>query len=286
MCASVAMHGRRPRAAALAFLSPAPLAGRAGRAATAAARAPRRPADVARARAGGGGGGGGGGAARLAKEEYVLRMRGTLRDRCVGSDCEFWREMQREARGAAAEEPLLASFMFATVLNHRSLREALAFHLANKLASSAIPATQLMRLFGECMEGEGEEVVKQDMLAVMERDPACTRFIDCLCYFKGFHALQAYRIAHSLWRAGRVAVAYHLQAQVSKELQVDIHPAAVIGPGAFFDHATGCRRCKYCITFKQEWLTARKEAHRAHKLSTESRRPRLHRRFNSPHAMT
>jgi serine O-acetyltransferase len=81
--------------------------------------------------------------------------------------------------------------------------------------------------------------VERDMLAVMERDPACVRFIDCLCYYKGFHALQAYRIAHALWKAGRIAVAYHLQAQVSKELQVDIHPAAVIGPGAFFDHATG-----------------------------------------------
>jgi serine O-acetyltransferase len=218
-----------------------------------------------------------------------------------------WELMRREARAAAAEEPLLASFMFATVLNHRSLPSALAFHLANKLASSAIPATQLMRLFTDVLAGEVELAggakdhhhqphlhqpphnppsnqlrssglvhqdqqqdqqqreadvysdyaisadanrrsqlaakmehhLRLDILAVMERDPACNRFIDCLCYYKGFHALQAHRIAHELWCAGKVALAYHLQSQVSKELQVDIHPAAVIGPGAFFDHATG-----------------------------------------------
>jgi serine O-acetyltransferase len=174
-----------------------------------------------------------------------------------------WELLRCEARTAAAEEPLLASFMFATVLNHRSLQSALAFHLANKLASPAIPATQLMRLFAdvfagevqlaggakdERLEGTGRDAhlaakmdhhLRLDLLAVMERDPACTRFIDCLCYFKGFHALQAYRVSHELWLSGKVALAYHLQSQVSKELQVDIHPAAVIGPGAFFDHATG-----------------------------------------------
>lgn len=83
------------------------------------------------------------------------------------------------------------------------------------------------------------DVLRRDLLAVMERDPACTRFIDALLYFKGFHALQAHRVAHILWVAGRTPLAFHLQSQVSKELQVDIHPAARIGPGVFFDHATG-----------------------------------------------
>lgn len=149
--------------------------------------------------------------------------------------------MQVEARQAAEGEPLLASFLFATVLNHRSLHNALAFHLANKLASPAMPSTMLMRLFLDTIDSDPSfcENVRLDLLAVMERDPACTRFIDALLYFKGFHALQAYRVAHSLWKQGRIPLAYHLQSQVSKELQVDIHPAAVIGPGAFFDHATG-----------------------------------------------
>ncbi|CAN8075277.1 unnamed protein product [Agarophyton chilense] len=149
--------------------------------------------------------------------------------------------MQEEARQAAADEPLLASFLFATVLNHASLHQALAFHLANKLASPAMPSTILMRVFQDSMSSSVQfcESVRADLLAVMERDPACTRFIDALLYFKGFHALQAHRVAHILWGQGRMPLAYHLQSQVSKELQVDMHPAARIGSGVFVDHATG-----------------------------------------------
>lgn len=175
------------------------------------------------------------------KRRYISHLRETLSTRCAKADNAFWSAMQAEARHAAEGEPLLASFLFSTILNHRSLNNALAFHLANKLASPAMPSTLLMMLFQDTIANDTAfcENVRHDLLAVMERDPACTHFIDALLYFKGFHALQAYRVAHSLWNQGRIPLAYHLQSQVSKELQVDIHPAAVIGAGAFFDHATG-----------------------------------------------
>ena len=60
-----------------------------------------------------------------------------------------------------------------------------------------------------------------------------------MLYFKGFHALETYRIAHALWQAGRKDFALYLQSLTSRFLQVDIHPAAVIGKGIMFDHATG-----------------------------------------------
>lgn len=157
-------------------------------------------------------------------------------------DDAMWSAMQLEARNAAEEEPLLASFLFATVLNHESLSVALAFHLANKLKSGTMPSTLLMRLFLDVLNTDPDLVqcMRQDLLAVMERDPACTRLIDALLYFKGFHALQSYRIAHSLISLqSRSSLAYHLQSQVSKIFQVDIHPRAIIGSGAFIDHATG-----------------------------------------------
>jgi len=83
------------------------------------------------------------------------------------------------------------------------------------------------------------QAIRCDLAAVLERDPACTRFVDALLYFKGFSALQAYRVANYLWRKQQYPLAQYLQSQVSKELQVDIHPAATIGPGFFMDHATG-----------------------------------------------
>lgn len=176
------------------------------------------------------------------KARYLARLKRTIESDCVRNADMFWAALQAEAREAAEGEPLLASFLFSSVLNHDTLLSALAFHLANKLASSQMPSTLLMRLFESVMQADASGFcvsVRRDLLAVAERDPADTRFIDALLYFKGFHALQTHRIAHALWRQGRIPLAYHLHSQVCKELQVDIHPAASIGQGLFIDHATG-----------------------------------------------
>ena len=58
-------------------------------------------------------------------------------------------------------------------------------------------------------------------------------------YFKGFSAIQGYRIAHRAWEAGERAYALWLQSRCSQQFGVDIHPAAVIGPAVIIDHATG-----------------------------------------------
>ncbi|GAB0494801.1 hypothetical protein MMPV_006097 [Pyropia vietnamensis] len=153
----------------------------------------------------------------------------------------FWASMQAEARAAATEEPLLASFLYATVLNHPTLTDALSFHLANKLASTDMPATLLQTLFRRTLAGAPDAcaTLRADLVAVATRDPACDATIEALLYFKGFHALQVYRIAHMLYKAERREMAYFLQSLASRVLHVDIHPGAVIGPGAFLDHATG-----------------------------------------------
>ena len=78
-----------------------------------------------------------------------------------------------------------------------------------------------------------------DVVAVTERDPACTSHLDPLLWFKGFHALQTHRAAHWLWRQGRQALAHYLQSRASEIFQVDIHPAARMGSGIFLDHGTG-----------------------------------------------
>jgi serine O-acetyltransferase len=96
-------------------------------------------------------------------------------------------------------------------------------------------------LFNEVITAEPAlgESFRADLMAVAKRDPACRRLIEPLLYFKGFHALETYRIAHSLWEAGRKDFALYLQSLTSRFLQVDIHPAAIIGKGIMFDHATG-----------------------------------------------
>ena len=78
---------------------------------------------------------------------------------------------------------------------------------------------------------------RADIMAVFERDPACHRLIQPLLYFKGFQALQAYRVGHWLWTEGRRDMAYYVQMRVSEVFGVDIHHAARIGKGIMIDHA-------------------------------------------------
>ncbi|MDE5284957.1 MAG: serine O-acetyltransferase, partial [Candidatus Blochmannia sp. A2] len=58
-------------------------------------------------------------------------------------------------------------------------------------------------------------------------------------YFKGFHALESYRISHYLWGEKKYELSLYLQSQISYIFSVDIHPAAKIGSGIMIDHATG-----------------------------------------------
>jgi serine O-acetyltransferase len=78
-----------------------------------------------------------------------------------------------------------------------------------------------------------------DIKATRERDPACNSYSTPFLFYKGFQALQVYRIAHWLWSEQRHTLAFFLQNQMTNIFAVDIHPAATIGCGVMFDHATG-----------------------------------------------
>ena len=103
-----------------------------------------------------------------------------------------WDAMRMEARKEAEREPLLVSFLFSSILNHDSLESALAFHLANRLASPSMISTQIMSLCLEAFNNSPQlrDYLRADIMAVRERDPACTCLPDVFLYFKGFHALQ------------------------------------------------------------------------------------------------
>ena len=86
---------------------------------------------------------------------------------------------------------------------------------------------------------EWGSILRVDIQAFYDRDPACTRFLEPVLYFKGFHAIQTYRLANWLWKQGRHDFALYLQSRSSSVFQTDINPAARIGKGIFLDHATG-----------------------------------------------
>lgn len=151
-----------------------------------------------------------------------------------------WARLRVEAAAASAEEPILASFLNAAILRHDNFADALAYRLAAKLADAQLDTMLAHDVALEAIKADPEivEQASADMLAVDERDPASVSLLQPFLYFKGFHSLQAYRVAHWLWNEGRQTLAFHLQSRISERFGLDIHPAARIGKGVMIDHAT------------------------------------------------
>ncbi len=152
-----------------------------------------------------------------------------------------WPRMRVEAAADAAREPALASFLYANVLNHGSFEAALSFRLAQKVSDADMNAMIWRDVCDEAYRDEPAivEAALADILAVFERDPACSEHVQPFLYFKGYLSLQAQRVANWLWRHDRAPLALYLQSRMSEIFQVDIHPATKIGKGVFIDHATG-----------------------------------------------
>ena len=152
-----------------------------------------------------------------------------------------WMQVRDEAQAVVANEPALAGFLSATILANDSLERALSARLAQLLESADLGAMYIRGLFDEAISGDPDiaQSVRADIVATLDRDPACTRVIEPLLYLKGFQAVQTYRVARWLWTHGRHDLALFLQSRGSKVFGVDIHPAARIGRGIFVDHATG-----------------------------------------------
>lgn len=153
----------------------------------------------------------------------------------------IWAALREEAETLVVREPALASFVHATILNHERLEDALSYHLAKKIGSEDLPPMTAREIFEEAMaDAPGIGIaVRADLSAVFERDPACHSYLEAFLFYKGFHALQCYRIAHWLWSQGRHAMALFFQSRISQEFAVDVHPAARLGKGLMIDHATG-----------------------------------------------
>jgi len=153
----------------------------------------------------------------------------------------IWGRIRSEAEDIVRLEPELATFIYSTVLHHARLEDSVVHRLAERLDHSAISGDLIRQTYGEalCDDPDIGNAFRADLVAVYDRDPATSRFIDPLLYFKGFHALQSHRLAHWLYRKGRRDFAYYLQSISSSEFQTDINPAAKIGRGIFLDHATG-----------------------------------------------
>src|SRR5665647_1384889 len=152
-----------------------------------------------------------------------------------------WTRIRQEAEDAARREPELATFLYENVLHHDSLEGAVIHRVSERLGNSDVSGDLIRQAYGDALDDQPAigEAFRADIVATIDRDPATTRLMEPVLYYKGFHAIQTHRLANWLLGKGRKDFALYLQSRSSAVFQCDINPAAKIGRGIFLDHATG-----------------------------------------------
>ncbi|GAB5436692.1 serine O-acetyltransferase [Falsiruegeria mediterranea] len=150
-----------------------------------------------------------------------------------------WDQITTEAQEAVRSEPLMGGLVHACILHHKSLEKALSYRIAAKLASNEMSMVVLREIADTAYQENPDlvEAARADLVAVYERDPACYRLLQPILYFKGYQAMQGYRVGHWLWSQGKRDLAYFFQMRISEIFGIDIHPGARIGRGIMIDHA-------------------------------------------------
>ena len=119
----------------------------------------------------------------------------------IASAGSLWQAIRHEVKLRADFEPIMSTFFHATVLNHDTFEGALSFLLAGKLDSAVVSSMAIREIIEEAYRKEPSIIraAEIDIKAIRERDPACNSYSTPLLFYKGFHALQSYRVAHWLW---------------------------------------------------------------------------------------
>ncbi|MEY3660875.1 MAG: serine O-acetyltransferase [Pseudomonadota bacterium] len=162
---------------------------------------------------------------------------------------DLWNTIRKEISELILHEPEMGTFFSRRVLQYESLGGALGDLLALALATEDVPQSTLRTVIAEAYRKDASilQCTENDLLATRSRDPAVRYYSTAMLFFKGFQALQAWRIAHWLWLQERSSMALWLQSRISEVFTVDIHPAARIGSGILVDHATGIVIGETCV---------------------------------------
>jgi serine O-acetyltransferase len=154
---------------------------------------------------------------------------------------QLWQAVRREAETIADADPVLARSLSRSILDHPDLGSALAFQIGQRLGADDDERERFARVANEAFAAAPElvDAASLDLQGIVSHDPAVTALLPPLLNFKGFVALQAWRVQNWLWQRGRHDFARMMQSASSERLQVSIHPSAAIGTSVFLDHATG-----------------------------------------------
>ncbi|MGY8633634.1 serine acetyltransferase [Bradyrhizobium sp. 14AA] len=153
----------------------------------------------------------------------------------------LWRRLRSEAESAAAADPVFGKALAGAILAHDDFAAALADLIGQRLGSGATEPARFTSFARDAFRSQPDliETASRDLQAIALRDPAIAELLPPLLHYKGYVALQAWRVSHWLWHCGQIDAALLFQNEASNTLQVSIHPAASIGSSVYLDHATG-----------------------------------------------
>ena len=121
-----------------------------------------------------------------------------------GLQDELWSSLRQETIDAYARAPMLCSLFMDSILNQPSFEAAVFHRVASRLKNDVVGLAVFVEASHRALAAQPSigETLRADIAAVVERDPACERFLEPFLYFKGFHAIQTHRLAHWLWHNG------------------------------------------------------------------------------------
>src|SRR5436305_3798651 len=138
----------------------------------------------------------------LAREQNMAKHQVSPQGAKLAAFDPIWERVRTEAQDIVRREPELASFIYSTVLHHERLEDSVVHRIAERLDHSALSGDLIRQTYDEALRDEPDlgNAFRADMVAVYDRDPATSRFIEPLPYFKRFHALQTHRLPHWLYQ--------------------------------------------------------------------------------------
>ena len=153
----------------------------------------------------------------------------------------LWRKLRGEAERAAAAGPVFGKALAGAILAHDDFAAALADLIGQRLGRGAAERARFASFARDAFRGQQDliETASRDLQSIALRDPAIAELLPPWLHYKGYVALQAFRVSHWLWHGGQIDAALLFQNEASNVLQVSIHPAASVGAGVYLDHATG-----------------------------------------------
>ena len=115
---------------------------------------------------------------------------------------QLWRIIRREAESAVARDPVFGAALSSAIFDHPDFAHALAHQIGARLGTSPADRARFAQVARDAFAGAPEliDAASRDLQSIAVHDPATTALLPPLLNFKGYVALQAWRVSNWLWR--------------------------------------------------------------------------------------